>query len=529
MEGIEPQQEDPRRITSLHFQFNGLGWLRDRRNHLFMVEVPEVFGEPAVTPKGRAAASADPESLKNLGFTEPRRLTDGDADVMQPCFTADGSAVLVTTTRTEGAESLVRDLLQVPVDGSPIVRLTDGSVAVHVPVVAGAGTWLVGIERGASGVDFVAAHPGLYRLTEAGPGLVTHPEVLIAAAPVAAGESVLAIAEHRGASQLLRADADGTELLLDSTAGVILVGCGSTPDGPGAAAPIVVTYRTGAGMDEVGLVENGAVRRLTDFSARLRSATTIREPRELTTTAPDGYPVHGWVVLPDGAGPHPTLLLIHGGPFAAYAPAFFDEAQVYAEAGYAVVMCNPRGSSGYGSEHGRAIQGDFGNLDAADVLAFLDHAVATVPGLDGDRVGIMGGSYGGYLTAWIIAQDHRWAGAIVERGYLDPASSVGASDIGWYFPQHYHGSKEQMDAQSPMLLTDRVTTPTFVIHSEQDLRCPLSQALRYYAQLKLGGIEAELLVFPGENHELSRSGTPWHRRQRFEAILGWWARQLPVG
>ena len=85
----------------------------------------------------------------------------------------------------------------------------------------------------------------------------------------------------------------------------------------------------------------------------------------------------------------------------------------------------------------------------------------------------MGGSYGGYLTAWIIAHDHRWAGAIVERGYLDPASFVGASDIGWFFPAQYNGSKEQMDAQSPMLLTDRVTTPTLVIHSELDLRCPL--------------------------------------------------------
>ncbi|MFT4216162.1 MAG: prolyl oligopeptidase family serine peptidase [Micropruina sp.] len=162
------------------------------------------------------------------------------------------------------------------------------------------------------------------------------------------------------------------------------------------------------------------------------------------------------------------------------------------------------------------------------MLAFLDHAVASVPGLDGDRVGIMGGSYGGYLTAWIIAHDHRWAGAIVERGYLDPASFVGSSDIGWRFPQQYHGTKQAMDAQSPMLLTDRVTTPTFVVHSEQDLRCPLSQALRYYTQLKQGGVDAELLVFPGENHELSRSGTPWHRRQRFEAILDWWARHLPV-
>jgi dipeptidyl aminopeptidase/acylaminoacyl peptidase len=238
--------------------------------------------------------------------------------------------------------------------------------------------------------------------------------------------------------------------------------------------------------------------------------------------------VHGWVVRPDGAGPHPVLLMIHGGPFAAYGPSFFDEAQVYARAGYAVAMCNPRGSAGYGEEHARAIQGAFGDRDTADVLAFLDHALTTVPGLAADRVGVMGGSYGGYLTAWLIAHEHRFAAAIVERGYLDPPSFVGSADIGWHFPQACHGTPEGMVAQSPLTYIDQVRTPTLVLHSEQDRRCPLGIALRYYTELKLNGVEAELLVFPGETHELSRSGTPIHRRQRFDHILDWWGRHLPV-
>lgn len=142
----------------------------------------------------------------------------------------------------------------------------------------------------------------------------------------------------------------------------------------------------------------------------------------------------------------------------------------------------------------------------------------------------MGGSYGGYLTAWLVAHEHRFAAAIVERGYLDPASFTGSSDIGWFFNSAYNGDTiEQQNRQSPTLLTDQVRTPVFVIHSEDDLRCPLSQALRYYTQLKLAGVDTELLIFPGEDHELSRSGTPWHRRQRFEAILDWWSRHLPVG
>ncbi|MDN5569925.1 MAG: alpha/beta fold hydrolase [Propionibacteriaceae bacterium] len=252
-------------------------------------------------------------------------------------------------------------------------------------------------------------------------------------------------------------------------------------------------------------------------------------PTELTATSPDGHEIHGFVLTPAGEGPHPVLLTIHGGPYASYPSTFFDEWQVYVEAGYAVVACNPRGSAGYGQAHGAAIRHDLGNLDMVDVLAFLDHAIATLPRLDGQRVGVMGGSYGGYLTAWLIAHDHRFAGAIVERGFLDPASFVGASDIGWFFADAYNGAQlAQQNAQSPMLLTDRVRTPTFVVHSELDLRCPLGQALRYYALLKKHGVETELLVFPGENHELSRSGSPWHRRQRFEKILAWWERHLPV-
>jgi dipeptidyl aminopeptidase/acylaminoacyl peptidase len=222
--------------------------------------------------------------------------------------------------------------------------------------------------------------------------------------------------------------------------------------------------------------------------------------------------------------------MIHGGPFAEYGVHLFDETQVLVGAGYAVVYCNPRGSRGYGEEHGRSIRQAMGTVDLDDVLAFLDGAVASDPRLDGARTGILGGSYGGYLTAWTIAHDHRFQGAIVERGFLDPEYFAGTSDIGSYFGEQYVGvGPEQIAAQSPQAVVDRVTTSTLVLHSEQDLRCPLSQAERYYHSLKKNGVETELVVFPGENHELSRAGRPRHRLQRFEILLDWWARHLPVG
>jgi dipeptidyl aminopeptidase/acylaminoacyl peptidase len=296
-----------------------------------------------------------------------------------------------------------------------------------------------------------------------------------------------------------------------------------------AGGSIFVTFTDSATAGDVALLDSGQLRLLTDFSARLRTEAGIIEPQELTFTSADGHSVHGWLLMPPGPGPHPVLLNIHGGPFAQYTVGLFDEAQVYAEAGYAVLMCNPRGSAGYGQEHGRAIKEKMGSVDMLDVLAFLDGALGKFQELDQDALGIMGGSYGGYLTAWTISQDHRFKAAIVERGFLDPVSFTGSSDIGWFFGGQYLGLlPDQMAAQSPMATISAVRTPTLVIHSEEDLRCPVEQAQRYFTALKQQGVEAAFLVFPGENHELSRSGTPHHRKQRFEHILHWWAKHLPT-
>jgi dipeptidyl aminopeptidase/acylaminoacyl peptidase len=291
---------------------------------------------------------------------------------------------------------------------------------------------------------------------------------------------------------------------------------------------IVFAFQDALTAGDIALAETPRLRRLTDLSAPLRE-NGIASARELTVTGRDGYPVHGWVLAPPGPGPHPVLLTIHGGPFAQYTVALFDEAQVCADAGYAVVMCNPRGSSGYGHAHGRAIRQRMGVLDQADVLDFLDGALAEDSSLDPTRLGIMGGSYGGYLTAWTIAHDHRFTAAIVERGYLDPEAFVGTSDIGDSFTDEYVGTDpELVRAQSPQACVGQVRTPTLVMHSALDLRCPLSQAERYYSALKRGGLTTELVIFPGENHELSRAGSPRHRLRRFDIILDWWARHLPT-
>jgi len=375
----------------------------------------------------------------------------------------------------------------------------------------------------------VARNLGVFALDAAAIGAEPEPRLLTdleahdhgESVPVPFGpDGVLSVAAVRGAGVLFAVTPDAAPR-------VVLAGELVVTGAAEAGGTVVVTYADPATPGEVGAVVDGEVRRLTDFAAALREGTRLAPQVEFTTPSADGYPVHGWVYLPEGEGPHPVLLNIHGGPYAQYGWGWFDEAQVYAAAGYAVVQCNPRGSASYGRAHGLAIRHALGTVDMADVLAFLDGAVAAFPQLDGTRVGIQGGSYGGYLTAWTIAHDHRFAGAIVERGYLDPVNFVGTSDIGWFFSEAYTGSEpERIAAQSPMAHVGAVRTPTLVIHSEEDLRCPLEQAQRYFAALLRGGVDAEMLIFPGENHELSRSGSPWHRRQRFEAILEWWERRL---
>jgi dipeptidyl aminopeptidase/acylaminoacyl peptidase len=341
-------------------------------------------------------------------------------------------------------------------------------------------------------------------------------------ATVLSGGAVLVGVQREGAVDLLRVPVDGgpPEALVDGAFTVRSFAC--------AAGVVVAVVAHDRSAGELIALTPGRRRLLTAFGRRLGETGRVHRMRERTATAPDGYPVHGWVTTPPGPGPHPVLLTIHGGPFAQYGWSLFDETQAYVSAGYAVVQCNPRGSAGYGEAHGRAIKGGFGQLDAADVLAFLDDAM-TDPALDGDRVGVIGGSYGGYLTTVLIGRTSRFAAAVSERAFLDPISFVGSSDIGWAFPDQYLGTDpERLSAQSAMTTAGAITTPTLVVHSEEDWRCPLEQGARLYVELKRRGVPSELLLFPGEGHELSRSGRPRHRLARLEHVLRWWARWLPT-
>jgi dipeptidyl aminopeptidase/acylaminoacyl peptidase len=239
-----------------------------------------------------------------------------------------------------------------------------------------------------------------------------------------------------------------------------------------------------------------------------------------------------WVIRPSGFEPvrrYPALVNIHGGPFAQYGWGFFDEFAVQAGAGYAVVYCNPRGSNGREEAFARAILGCPGEPDSADVLAALDGALDRFDFIDRERLGLLGGSYGGYLTAWIVGVTNRFAAAIPERGLYNRYSKDGTSDI-WsgytYLRVRPWEDPELYWRYSPIARVRDMQTPLLIMHSEEDIRCPIEQAEQLYAALKQMGREVRFVRFPGENHELSRNGKPSHRVQRFEYMLDWFAEHL---
>ncbi|MCZ4066291.1 S9 family peptidase [Microbacterium sp. H37-C3] len=528
VDGLAPEAEPARRITGIRWHANGLGYIADRPAQVFVVAAPDLHSEPTYTPAPTpdSGSSDAPRKVPE----HARQLTSGALSHDGVVFTADGSEILTTT---DGIEHERRDLrsplIAIDIDGTGERVVVPATLSIVDVTVASDGTIaFLASDPGPDGTDFVAPGVALWVLEGDEPRRLTDPETIdlgeVGSHITPIGDDFLVQNRTRGEVHLLRVSRDGAATRLRRGMEVV----GHAADAAGER--IVCAVATNRSAGELLLLDGEGIeaRLLTSFGDAASRAEFVL-PRELEVNAPDGYPVHGWVATPEGEGPFPVLLQIHGGPYASYGVHLFDETQVLVGAGYAVVYCNPRGSAGYGRAHGRSIRGRMGTDDLSDVLAFLDGAVASNARLDGGRVGILGGSYGGYLTAWTIAHDHRFAAAVVERGFLDPETFQGTSDIGSFFGDEYVGTKPAaIRAQSPMAVVKDVTTPTLVIHSELDFRCPLEQATRYYSALRRQGTEAELLVFPGEDHELTRAGRPRHRVERFEALLEWWGRHLPA-
>lgn len=273
------------------------------------------------------------------------------------------------------------------------------------------------------------------------------------------------------------------------------------------------------------------LRRLTHVNRGVLAELEIVEPEELRITS-DDVSVQTWMIRPPGFDKrkkYPAILEIHGGPHAQYGYSFFHEMQWLAAQGYVVCFANPRGSSGYGLKYMNCIHSDWGNLDYRDVSKVADWLFAR-PFVDRKRVGVTGGSYGGYMTNWLVTHTDRFRAAVTQRSCVNFESMFGTSDYGYDLGIEFGGNPWENRAeflrQSPLTFVKNCRTPLLIEHEEQDHRCPIEQGEQLFASLKVLGRTVEMIRFEGESHGLSRSGRPQNRAERLRRIAAWFERYM---
>jgi len=510
----DDKKRAPRRITRLQYKLDNDGWTIGRRRHIFVVP---------------ADSSSD-----------PRQITDGDFEDGQAAWSPDGRRIAFVSSRHQDWDlDTSQDIFVVDAAGSSETRLvtaTDGTCC--RPAWSPDGTRIaynlfpaVMDDPRHTQIAVLALESGERKILTESLDRTCAPNFEGIRHPVWEADNRLVFCiEDSGNNLLYRVPADGSsEPEVAEPSDCMILGY----DSVGGS---IVTVRTRpTALPELYAGD----RRLTEVGGAFAERVELAGPERFTAISPDGSEVEAWVVRPTGfeeGTRYPTLLNIHGGPFTQYGNKFFDEFQVYAGAGYAVVYSNPRGSSGYSEAWGRAIRGPgeagpgWGSVDYEDVIAVLDAAIKRFDFIDPDRLGVMGGSYGGYLTSWIVGHTDRFQAAISERSVNQFVSEWGSSDYGWALRETVGTNLwEDFDAYvkvSPAMYAKDITTPLLILHSEEDLRCPVEQAEQLFVTLRLLKRDVELVRFPSEGHELTRSGSPVHRVMRFEIVLDWLARYL---
>lgn len=515
-------------IDRLWYRLDGVGFIHDKRHHLFLVDI---------------------------AGGEPQQLTGGDWDDTDPAWSPDGTRVVFVSSRAEDRWRLpcpdVYTLAMSDGKAGELRCLTNGSLACSVPSWSPDGKTIafLGALKLRSG-----GHVDLYTIpatTEQGSATCltqgfegsfqdwTNSDIgdeHLAPAPAwsADGKTLYALASHRGASRVFVVSSSGAitqpptltpgdvhvrDLSIDRSASKMALLIGS----PTQVQEAFVRSTAPA----------GELRRLTAFNDALLSEIMLSSPEYMPYTGAEGWPMDGWVMKPHAFDPsrkYPLIVEVHGGPATQYGYGFFHEMQLLTAAGYVVLYTNPRGSIGYGRDFSLAVRGAWGEKDSLDILAGID-ALVQKGYIDEQRIGVTGGSYGGFMTNWLVGHTDRFKAAVTDRSVTNLASDFGSCDFGWTFADDELDTTpwEDLDRymrMSPITFVNDIHTPLLILHSEQDLRCSIEQAEQLFASLKYLGREVLFVRFEGQSHGLSRGGHPKLRLERLRHILGWFEKYL---
>ncbi|MBI3998848.1 MAG: S9 family peptidase [Armatimonadetes bacterium] len=531
----EKPASDAKIITRIKHKLDGEGFWDNRYKHIF---VSPAFGGPA------------------------RQITSGDYDHREPVWSPDGSRLAFIANRSENADyTNVADLWVTTLADGEVRRLTAGLGPISSPAWSPDGTMIAYL--GHDNICMAASNMILWvvPVDEPGPGpraltrhydrsLIHHLISDMRAHPAAGrpvwspdGRFVFVMVADSGTTQLAAVEvATGTVRLMTTGRRDVY---GESYDAArrrvamaisDPATPGDIWVAEVDGLDEGRpMIPPASERRLTDVNRSLLDQVTLSTPQRFAYRGAEEWTIEGWVIPPVGCEPgkkYPAILCIHGGPHFAYGESFFHEFQTLAGIGYAVVLTNPRGSQGYGQIFTAATHHDWGGKDYEDIMAGLDAAMARFPWLDPDRLGVEGGSYGGYMTNWVIGHTQRFRAAITMRSIANCLSQWGTSDMAyfkgyWEFPGDPWDNPTFYWERSPLAYVKHVTTPLLILHSENDLRCPISEGEQLFTALKKQGKEVTFVRFPNESHDLSRSGQPHHRLERLRLIAAWLTSHIP--
>ncbi len=519
-----PDDSDVRVISRLRYKLDGEGFWDGRWKQVLVLpadggEARPVTHEecdhtdPAWSPDGKwlaYAANPDPDAdLTNVTDIwivsaeggAPRRVSRSIGPAGQPAWSPNGARIAYVGHDNVCRGATNSQVWVVPAAGGEPVSLTrafDRSVGHHM-------------------ISDMRAHPG------AG-GLTWTPD----------GARIFFMYADGANTQIASVAAGGGEVRPETSGDHELIGC--SLDRAARRMACVESDALTPGEVAIRDLRDGAgpLRRLTDWTGPLLRTLALATPERFQFTSVDGWAVEGWVLRPAAGVPGeriPTVLEIHGGPHGAYGNAFFHEFQVLAASGYGVIYMNPRGSQGYGQTFTAATRHDWGGKDYADLMRGADHALARCDWIDPDRLGVAGGSYGGFMTNWVVGHTQRFAAAVTMRSISNAYSQWGTSDMAyqkgfWEFPGDPWESPGFYLERSPITYVRQMRTPLLIMHSENDLRCPIEQGEQLFVALKKQGVPTLFVRFPGESHDLSRNGQPKHRIERLKHILAWFRTYL---